>query len=129
MNNIREDYAKRQKALDDYVAQTKALKFMLWIVCVALMFVAAVYSTESKADDNKPTLIHCESVEKSARMIMKGRQNGYPLVEMIKIFETKLGKDMVIAAYKKPRYSGDKYKKISMDDFANDYFLSCLDFI
>lgn len=68
----------------------------------------------------------CDSFENMSRLIMKSRQAGTPMRDLIKRAK---GNEAIIAtivdAFKEPRWSSLERVKRSVDDFANDSYKVC----
>jgi 3-oxoacyl-ACP reductase-like protein len=75
----------------------------------------------------------CKSYSEMARAIMKNRQEGAPMQDIIAIVTDgknpgaeQFGEQLVIAAYELPRMSAEKNKQREVDDFANAVYLDCI---
>ena len=68
----------------------------------------------------------CQRIADVARSIMTIRQQEQPLSKSINIYESELGRDMVIEAYGKPAYGTEEYQQKSIDGFANKWHLYCI---
>ncbi len=91
-----------------------------------IIVLALAISTTAIAKD-KPTT--CERVESLARVTMKLRQNGVSLKRVLgQDNETEYTRNMLLAAYSKPRYNTKAVQDRVIGDFANKYFLACLKF-
>jgi hypothetical protein len=54
---------------------------------------------------------------------MTARQSGMAMSEVMNMMSFK---QLVIAAYEKPRFSGDEYKTKSIEDFRDKAYLDCI---
>lgn len=76
----------------------------------------------------------CEQTTELATAIMKARQNGVPMIDLIKLSEEtaagtemqNLIKLMVTEAYKKRAYSHKENQDRAVVEFANEYTLACI---
>jgi 3-oxoacyl-ACP reductase-like protein len=75
----------------------------------------------------------CKSYGEMARAIMKNRQEGAPMDDIIGIVTDgknpeadRIGEQMVILAYEQPRMGVDKNKQREVDDFSNKVYLDCI---
>lgn len=92
----------------------------------ALVLVAALAAFGVKAD-------LCESIESMASSIMEARQAGVPASKLVGIINQDMSKELaelgisiVKAAYSKPHYSTESYQQRETTDFANEWYLACL---
>lgn len=76
---------------------------------------------EEKEDDL------CTVIEKHATVVMNSRQSGMKLSEMLKIMKDAYSVQVVIRAYKTPRYNSEKYQLRAANEFANTLHLECLE--
>ena len=68
----------------------------------------------------------CAEVSDTAKRIMEFRQNGMPIVKIMNVMSSDMGRAMTIDAYSNKFWSYKKHKQESINKFANDYYLSCL---
>lgn len=76
----------------------------------------------------------CEQTTELATAIMKARQNGVPMIDLIKLSEEtaagtemqNLIKLMVTEAYKKRAYNHKENQDRAVVEFANEYTLACI---
>lgn len=77
-------------------------------------------------------LAACNSISSLAETIMKQRQNGAPMSEMMRIAGEaggaigKVGEELVIMAYDKPRYTTENYQQRVIEDFRDSAHLECV---
>lgn len=91
-----------------------------------LLILAVLFSGHVMAD--------CQIVESLARTMMKARQSGMPAVELLKVIEQQKEtpqvktamKNLMVEAYKQPRFSVEEYQQNAINDFANEWFVMCL---
>lgn len=84
----------------------------------------------AKADS--PTA-QCDEIASLAETIMYSRQIGTPMRDMYKIADemgegngTTFIKEMVKAAFDKPRFSTEGYQKRAVTDFGSEAFMACI---
>lgn len=72
----------------------------------------------------------CELVARYAQRIMKARQIGVPMTEIMPTTDDHATREtmegLIILAYEHPRFSSEEYQQKAVTDFENDMFLSCL---
>lgn len=79
----------------------------------------ALTATVAQAQD-------CKVIGDLAETIMKARQTGVTLSEIISLpTATTLGKRMAIDAYKRPRFSTDEFQRSAMADFRAEWEVAC----
>ena len=70
----------------------------------------------------------CKIIYDMAHIIMENRQNGIPAIDMIKNSQdNKFVRILVVAAFKKSRYTTPRIRKMVIEDFASKMYISCLD--
>lgn len=68
----------------------------------------------------------CKVIGDLAETIMKARQTGVTLSEIISLpTATTLGKRMAIDAYKRPRFSTDEFQQSAITDFRAEWEVAC----
>lgn len=95
-----------------------------------LVFVAVLAAGGVQAKDQS----FCEQTTELATAIMKARQSGVPMIDLIKLSEEtaagtemqNLIKLMVTEAYKKKAYSYKENQDRAVVEFANEYTLACI---
>jgi hypothetical protein len=95
---------------------------------VLLAVLVSVSFGVSAADKPDPHEI-CSNGEELARTIMKSRQIGVSLSSIMAIAKEQGAesvKHIALMAYDKPRYSTEEMQQRSIEDFANEVYLSCL---
>lgn len=100
-----------------------------YVCCAAILLMLA--GTASAESDWQST---CKSTSSMARQIMTLRQQG---TDASKLVETtnkignpqaaKVTTQIIIAAYKEPRYQTPEMQQKSIDDFSNDLYIKCAD--
>jgi hypothetical protein len=108
------------------------------LTLAAATLVAASFTTPAVAMDM------CEMLEGMARSTMAARQKGAPLSAILKIADQihvykdedidtgqnarirKLMRSVTFDAFEKPRYSTERAKTHTINEFANSWYLSCL---
>lgn len=73
----------------------------------------------------------CESVSTFAETLMKARQNGVPMAEMMRIAESspaaaKSAKTMTVAAYERNRWNTEENKRREIENFRDENYLACI---
>jgi hypothetical protein len=83
---------------------------------------ALLFTATAQAEDI------CAIVGKFAETTMQGRQTGVPMSHMMNYAETtknELLKNLVIAAFSKPRFSSSEYQRAAVIDFRANAELNC----
>lgn len=98
------------------------------ILCTLAVVVSL--TTPVHATDNWQA--SCKSASRLSRMIMQLRQDGKDLSGVMDTISKtgdsdsqKMATDLVMEAYKEPRYQTAEMQQKSVDDFANDIYLRC----
>ena len=99
---------------------------MKLLSAVALTVALAIAPGLAAAKDTK----NCDLAGKLAETIMKQRQNGRDMAEMMTMAEEfaplqGLWRALVIEAYGKPRFSTHEYQERAAQDFKNTVYLAC----
>lgn len=76
----------------------------------------------------------CDTVYEVSASIMNNRQLNTPMPKMMKIAASagaddklrEFMEEIVVLAYKQPRYDSAKYQERSIRDFANEMYLECI---
>ena len=85
------------------------------------------------------TLEDCKLIEKSARRVMKLRQSGKAMSELLSVIAKdededededdraahKIAKVMAVSAYEEPREYSDRFKKRAVDNYGETWFKVC----
>ncbi len=95
------------------------------ITALALLLLAGNAFAEEESDDT-----YCAAIHDLATTIMDGRQLGVSITESLNLSNCstnicKIGRSLVLAAYKEPQYSSDKYQQEAISEFANQVALQC----
>ena len=93
---------------------------------VAVFFLVWIGSASAAEDDGR-----CEKIAELAEMIMGARQEGVPMVDMMKSNSqgegaSGLSRMLIIAAYEKPGFSTKENRSRAVVDFQNDVYLQCV---
>lgn len=81
-------------------------------------------SFTATAEDEKMT---CKQVSELAGVIMTARQTGVPMVEVFeKADGFKVIEDVIILAYKTPKFSVKENQQEQINEFKNEFFLNCV---
>lgn len=98
---------------------------MRWMLVVALALGAAPAWAQEQEDA-------CAQVARTARALMTARQSG---LEAEKAMEPVLkmpegrrdaGRDLVLSAYAQPRWTSDGARKRAVEDFGNNWYMTCM---
>lgn len=101
------------------------MKKTSFMVTVLILFLSGQLYAQDK-------LAVCNSISSLAETIMKQRQNGAPMSEMMRIAGEaggalgKVGEELVIMAYEKPRYRTENYQQRAIEDFRDSAHLECV---
>lgn len=98
---------------------------------IALALSLLVLTSHASAEPT--TQETCKSIADLAGTIMKARQNGRDMSELMELVgkyfedaeERKPYDRMVVLAYDSPRYSTEEYKNKAVSDFKNSVYLGC----
>jgi hypothetical protein len=78
----------------------------------------------------------CSGGSELGRQLMTMRQNGTDISKLMKIADDegnplarKSIRQMVLDAYRQPRFQTPEMKKQAIDDFGNDAYLKCMDLL
>ena len=89
------------------------------IILVLIMMIVVVQAKD---------IDKCKIVYDMAHVLMENRQEGRSAVDMMRITkDSKFARILIIAAYKKPRYTTSRFKKKAIEDFSNKMYILCLD--
>lgn len=88
-------------------------------VVVVMLAAAACVQREDSRDTE------CTMVSSLARSVMKSRQDGANMAEMMEGANEVLRR-LAVEAYSQPRYSSPEYIQKAIDDFSNDAYLACV---
>lgn len=93
------------------------------------LIAASLISFGANADEKEVAeLTNCEKLENLSRAIMRNRQAGIPLKRSIEIIkDSPYLKKITIMAYKDPMYSTENFKQKTINRFADDVYLACLE--
>ena len=95
-------------------------------VSAAKSTVNAVNSKSSKPASEFDGMDYCIGLSESAGKIMTWRQNGVLLSTSLKRATNRLGRTMVLNAYKMNAYSSKEYKQKQIVKYSNMVMLECL---
>ena len=69
----------------------------------------------------------CGDISGLASQVMKSRQSGIPMSAMIQATQgDSMMENMIISAFETPRYSSEKVKKRTIEDFRDKIYLECI---
>jgi len=77
----------------------------------------------------------CGEIAGTAEVVMQSRQDGISMSKIMQVLDSnaemdestkKLMRDMLIAAYELPRFSTEKVKKETIENFRDQYYLGCV---
>lgn len=89
-----------------------------------VFFLLAFSNTTFAVEDNKG----CKGVSKVAELIMINRQSGVAMSRQMAIAKGEaksIIEGLIVEAYELPRYGTDVFKKRSIENFRDKYFLQC----
>lgn len=103
---------------------------MIKLLVLAVVLAVALAAGGTQAKDQS----FCEQTTELATAIMKARQSGVPMIDLIKLSEEtasgtemqNLIKLMVTEAYKKRAYNHKENQDRAVVEFANEYTLACI---
>lgn len=91
------------------------------IITAGILLVAPV---TSYANSTKEL---CESQQDLAHVVMRARQAGLPLKNILaSVKQVKAGEEIVRMAYTLPKYSSEEYRADAADEFSNKIYLLCM---
>lgn len=97
------------------------MKTLLKSLVMGAAFVAAVEATAAE-----PIEI-CQTYYEFGENVMKSRQSGVPMPELIAVVEgEELLVNVIRAAYRQPRMNVEENQQRYITDFANDVYAECL---
>jgi hypothetical protein len=79
-----------------------------------IILTAALLATSAYATDYEKI---CNMHGRLSEQIMKNRQLGVPLSDMLKIGRSQVTKNIIMAAYKEPRMHTEEYQTRAIEDF------------
>ena len=85
---------------------------------------AVLLSGTAYADSNDGGV--CKSIAKLSETVMKFRQAGKPMHEMMSIVDNETGQKIIIAAYEKTRYHTEGRQQRQIEDFRDGMYLACI---
>lgn len=99
------------------------MKTLLKSLLIGASFIAAVEATAQEATET------CQSYYGFAESVMKSRQSGVPMPEVINLIPNDAGILISIArsAYRQPRMNVEENQQWYITDFANDVYAECLE--
>lgn len=100
-----------------------------WILILAVVssFSGAPAFAEDVKDGGGWTDENCLQLYSLAEKIMKSRQNGVPMPDVISVFDgNKTMRAITMLAYDEPRYSTEPMKQRTIQVFADSIYAECL---
>lgn len=97
-----------------------------------LIFCVAALSSLAFGDETKSPAEICKTFYDLGETIMKARQDNLPMPKLIEIYQfdtdgaSNAARQLITAAYQRPRFSTGAHQDSAVIDFANDTYLSCL---
>lgn len=89
---------------------------------------ATIILTVSAATVQAQTMSFCNKLYDTSEAVMDARQSGVDLRQMMQAAEgNQLHEDIVKLAYKQPKYSTESYQQNAIKQFAEQFYLSCLE--
>jgi len=107
------------------------MKTIKTLIAAALIAGSMTATAEEAAADQSQM---CPMLGNQAETIMKARQNGVPMSDLMALVSkhfsgdgimANFSKQMVVAAYKVPQYNGAKYKASAAHDLRTEWELMC----
>ena len=86
------------------------------------IFIVVLFSSISFAETD---IEKCKSISEIAGKIMKLRQHGVPVVQIIEAVDPATH-NLVYAVYDTPQFSSQEYKQKAINDIKNEVFVSCM---
>ena len=91
---------------------------------ITALILSALMATTAQAQDTE----WCDGIYDDAETIMKGRQMGLDIRDMIKqAGDRQLYVDMIKLAYKQPKYSSETMRENVINEFTEGFYMACLD--
>ncbi|MDV2440211.1 hypothetical protein QR665_12130 [Acinetobacter gerneri] len=101
------------------------------------LIVSAITPSFAKPNQPVSTIQHeenCKKITSMAQVVMKARQNGSPILNMLAAAEksskdeqsVKITKMMVEDAFSQPKYYSEEAKKDAVNEFSAKYYLGCM---
>ena len=98
------------------------------VLCLSLL--ALLPATGHAEDSFKERMETCKAIEKLAESVMSARQRGMAMSKMLEIVNEGGSDDlvnaMVMSAWDKPRYSGERYQQRAVSDYKDAAFGACM---
>lgn len=92
------------------------------LLLTLLLTTTSVTATELTKDEG---IKFCEDVSEMSGLVMVMRQEDVTITEALVITKGAF-KELIMDAYDTPKYSTDKFKKLSINEFRNKWHLACL---
>lgn len=73
------------------------------------------------------SLAMCQPIAEFAKELMDARQAGVPLAQALTVSTQPAMQALIVSAYRKPRYSTERYRERAAVEFANETLITCLD--
>lgn len=90
-------------------------------------FAAIIFTTFATATQAQ-TMSFCNQLYDTSEAVMDARQSGVDLRQMMQAADgNQLHEDIVKLAYKQPNYSTESYQQNAIKQFAEQFYLSCLE--
>ena len=95
---------------------------------LAILIAAVVIPASAIAEQNEKKVDFCARLSKTAGKVMRMRQDGRPMADLMRIAEKdgQLYVHIVKTAYATPRRYADENKQTEVEDFENEIFAECL---
>ncbi len=90
------------------------------LLIASLLFV----SPSTQASDAIQSV--CAAASTFAEVIMDMRQDGFPVSKIMELTDDDSQKNIVLAAYDKPRRSTPEQKKVSVENFRDEIYSICI---
>lgn len=96
------------------------------IAAAAVLAVLGVPGTAPAEGDEATWQEKCEVYEGLAETVMKKRQHGAAMSDLMEIAEDdRFLQRMIRMAYEQPRYNSEEYISKTVSEFSNNFYLAC----
>lgn len=97
-------------------------------ICITVIIAAVAIPVSAIAGTNAKKIDFCARLSKTAGKVMRMRQEGRPMSDLMKIADKNgpLYVHIVKIAYETPRCYADENKQTEIEDFENEIFLECI---
>lgn len=98
---------------------------------IILLLALSCGFSANAATATKETLEKCTNISKLAETVMKKRQEGVAMSDLMKVANDGAEPNqflvgMITAAYEESRYNGEEMKQRKVEDFRDQFYLGCV---